>query len=117
MKNFRKRIDVKRLSYKKVYLKCTSKPSYMSHKIFDSDLVAIRKNQSYIKRACIRICFLELSKVLMYEVHYDYIKIKTGNSSRQLSTDTDSLMSEVKTENFSNHTELFDFSSYSVESK
>ena len=76
MKNFRKRIDVKLLSYKKVCLKCTSKPSYMSHKIFGSDLVAIRKNRSYIKPACIRIFFLELSEVLMYEVHYDYIKIK-----------------------------------------
>ena len=45
------------------------------------------------------------------------LKSKYGNSSRQLSTDTDSLMPEVKTEDFSNHTEFFDFSSYSVESK
>ena len=27
------------------YLKCTSKPSYMSHKIFDNNLVEIRKNK------------------------------------------------------------------------
>ena len=40
MERFRKRIDVKLLK-KKYYLKCTSKPSYMSQKIFDNNLVAI----------------------------------------------------------------------------
>ena len=42
MENVRNRIDVKLVSNKKDCLKWTSKPSYMSHKIFDSDLVAIR---------------------------------------------------------------------------
>ena len=46
LKNLRNRIDVKILSNKKGYLKWTSKPSYMSHKIFDDDLVAIRKNKA-----------------------------------------------------------------------
>ena len=39
----------------------------MSHKIFDSDLVAIHKN----KPAYIGMCILELSKVLMNEFHYN----------------------------------------------
>ena len=39
------RIDVKLVSNKKDYLKWTSKPSYMSHKIFENDLFAIRKNK------------------------------------------------------------------------
>ena len=43
MENLRKRIDVKLASNKKDYLKWTSKPSCMSHKIFDNGLVAIRK--------------------------------------------------------------------------
>ena len=34
MGNARNRIDVKLVSNKKGYLKWTSKPSYMSHKIF-----------------------------------------------------------------------------------
>ena len=42
---------------------------------------------------------LELSKVLMYEFHYDYIKNKYNNKSKLLFTDTDSLMHEIITEN------------------
>ena len=45
MENLRSRIDVKLVSNKKDYLKWTSKPSDMSHKIFENDLFAIRKNK------------------------------------------------------------------------
>ena len=45
MANLRNRIDVKLVSNKKIYLKWISKPSYMSRKIFDNDLVAIRKKK------------------------------------------------------------------------
>ena len=38
-------IDVRLVSNKKDYLKWTSKPSYMSQKIFDNDLVAIRRSK------------------------------------------------------------------------
>ena len=41
MENLRNRTDVKLVNNKKDYLKCTSKPRYMSHKIFDNNLVAI----------------------------------------------------------------------------
>ena len=67
------------------------------------------------------MCILELSKVLMFEFHYDYIKNKYGNNSRLLFTGTDSLMYKIKTEDdykdFSNDKEMFDFSNYSTKSK
>ena len=73
----------------------------MPHKIFDNGLVVILKKKVILtlnKPAYIGMCILELSKVLMYEFHYDYIKNKCGNNSRLLLTNTDSLMYEIKTE-------------------
>ena len=61
----------------------------------------------------IGMCILELSKVLMYEFHYDYIKNKYDNKSKLLFADTDSLMHEIKNEDvyegFSSDKEMFDF--------
>ena len=91
--NLRNRIDAKLVSNKKDYLKWISKPSYMSHKILDNDLVSIRKNKLKLmlnKPEYTEMCILELSKVLMYTFHYDYIKNKYGNNSRLLFTDSDS---------------------------
>ena len=67
------------------------------------------------------MCILDLSKVLMYEFHYDYIKNKYDNISKLLFTDTDSLMYGIKTEDvyedFSSNKEMFGFSNYSAKSK
>ena len=49
MENVRSRINVKLVNNEKVYLKCISKPSYMSHKVFDNNLVAVRKNEVPLK--------------------------------------------------------------------
>ena len=49
MENLRNRIDVKLVKNEKHFLKCTSKPSFMSHKIFDNNLVAIRKSKVSLK--------------------------------------------------------------------
>ena len=79
MENLRYRIDVKLVNNEKDFLKGTSKPIYMSHKIFDDNLVAICQSKLALKLnkpAYIGMCILELSKVLMYEFHYDYIKNK-----------------------------------------
>ena len=121
MEKLRNRIDVKLVNNEKEYLKCTSKPSCISHKIFDNNLVAIRKTKlalNFNKPAYIGMCILELSKALMYKFHYDYIKNKYRNKSKLLFTDTDSLMYEIKTEyvyeDFSSNKEIFDFSNYST---
>ena len=65
----------KKNNKKKHYLKSTSKLNYMSQNIFDNKLVAIRKNKVTLilnKPAYVRMCFFELSKVLMYKFHYGY---------------------------------------------
>ena len=91
----------------------------MLHKMFENNLVVIRKGKLALKLnklAYIGVCILKLSKVLMYEFHYDYIKNKYDNKSKLLFADTDSLMYEIKTEgvyeDFSNNKEMFDFSTY-----
>ena len=67
------------------------------------------------------MCILELSKVLMCEFHHNYIKNICNYKSKLLFTDTDSLMYEIKTddfyEDFSCNKEMFDFSNYSTKSK
>ena len=114
------RINIKLVNNEKDYLKCTSKPSYMSHK----NLVAIRKSKLALKLtkpAYIGMCILELSKVLIDEFHYDYIKNKYDNKSKLLFPDTDSLMYEIKTEDvyedLRSDKELFDFNNYSSKFK
>ena len=68
VENLRKRINVILVSNKRDYLKWTSKPNCMAHKIFGNDLVVIRKSKVTLtlnKPAYIGMRILELSKVLM----------------------------------------------------
>ena len=72
-KNLRNRINVKLVSNKKDSLKWASKPSYMTCKITDNDLIAIHQGKvilTFNKPAYIGMYILELSKVLIYEFHY-----------------------------------------------
>ena len=65
-KKHKEQNQCKTCSNKKDYLKWGFKPSYMSHKTLDNDLVAIRNNKFTVtlnKPAYIRMCILELSKV------------------------------------------------------
>ena len=78
MENLRNIIDIKLVNTENNNLKCISKPSYMSHKKFDNNLVAIRKSKLALKLnkpAYIGMSVLELSKVLMYEFRYDTLKV------------------------------------------
>ena len=46
------------------------------------------------------LSILEISKLLMYEFWYDYMKPKYGNSVKLYYTDTDSFIMNIKTEDF-----------------
>ena len=63
------------------------------------------------------MCISELSEVLKYELHYDYMKNKYDNKSNLLFTDNDSLIDKDVQEYFSSNKEIFDFSNYSTKSK
>ena len=88
MENLRNRIDVKFLNNEKGYFKQRSKPNYILQKIFDDDLVAIRKIKVTLKLnkpAYVGICISDFSKVLICEFNYDYVENKYGNNSNYYS--------------------------------
>ena len=82
MENLRNRIDVRLVSNEKDYLKWTSKPNYVSHQIFDNDLVAILKIKVTLTLNKHGMCILDFSKVLMYEYYYNDFKSKYGNNPK-----------------------------------
>ena len=62
-------------------------------KIFDNDLVAIQKSKIKLtlnRQAYVAMYILNLSRVLMYEFHYDYIKNEYNKKWKSLFTDIDS---------------------------
>ena len=89
----RNRIDVRLVRNEKDYLKQISKPSYVCQKDYLTMIQSrVRKSKVVLTRkkpAYVGMCILVSSKVLIYEFNYDYIKIKYGNNSRLLFTDTD----------------------------
>ena len=119
MENIRKRVDVRLVTDEKKLLKMASKPTYVSSKIFNENLVAVHKIKETLtlnRPAYVGMCILDLSKTLMYNFHYNYIKEKYGNKARLLFTDTDSLTYEIEADDvyqdFWNDKNKFDNSDY-----
>ena len=124
MENLRKRVDVRLVTDEKKLLKLTSKPTYISSKIFNKNLVAVHKIKETLtlnRPSYVGMRILDLSKTLMYDFHYIYIKQKYNNKAKLLFTDTDSLTYEIKTtdvyKDFWNDKNKFDSSDYSKDSK
>ena len=101
MENLHKRVDLRLVTNEKKLLKLTSKPTYVSSKIFNENLVAVHKIKETLtlnRPAYVSMCILDLSKTLMYDFHYNYIKKKYGIRAKLLFTDTDSLTCEIEAE-------------------
>ena len=119
MENLRKRVDIRLVTSKHKILKLASKPTFVSSKIFNDNLVAVHKIKETLtlnRPAYVGMCILDLSKTLMYDFHYNYIKKKYGDKAKLLFTDTDSLTYEIQAEDvyqdFWNDKHLFDNSDY-----
>ena len=119
MENIRKRVDVRLVTDENKLLKLASKPTYVSSKIFNENLVAVHKIKETLtlnRPAYVGMCILDLSKTLMYDFHYNYIKDKYGDKAKLLFTDTDSLTYEIEADDvyqdFWNDKDKFDNSDY-----
>ena len=119
MENIRKRVDVRLVTNEKKLLKMVAKPTYVSSKIFNENLVAVHKIKESLtlnRPAYVGMCILDLSKTLMYDFHYNYIKQKYGSKAKLLFTDTDSLTYEIEAKDvysdFWKDKHMFDNSDY-----
>ena len=122
MESLQKRINVRLITNKKDFLKYTSRPTHITHKIFGKNYAAIHEIKPVLmlkKPIYVGFTVLELSKCLMYAFHYNFIK--KHFDAELLFTDTDSLAYEIKLddvyEEFFKHKHLFDFSNLSKNSK
>ena len=122
IENLRKRINFRLVNNGKDSLKYSSRTTHITHKIFDKNYAAIHEIQPFLtlnKPVYVGFTVLELSKWLMYDFHFNFIK--KHFDAELLFTDTDHLTYEVKSEDFYEevfkHKHLFDFSNYPEDSK
>ena len=98
MENLRKRINVRLVNNKKDFLKYTSRLTHITHKIFDKSYTAIHEIKPVLtlnKPIYVGYAVLELSKWLMYDFYYDFLK---KIDAELLFNETDSLTYEIKSE-------------------
>ena len=104
MENIRNRVDVKLVNTKEKLRKLVAKPNLRSPpKIFSENLVSVHMRKTSLtmnKPIYLGMCILDLSKIIMFDFHYNYIKSKYADKAKLLFTDTDSLMYEIETEDF-----------------
>ena len=103
IENIRKRQNIHLIDNRKKAVKLSSRPNFDRCTIFDRNLIAVhmKKTEVYFnKPVYVGQAILDLSKTLMFNFHYTYIKEKYGKKVELLFTDTDSLMYEIKTKDF-----------------
>jgi len=119
MENLRKHVNVQLITSKTRLLKLTASPAFESFRIFDENLAAVNLKKTTLKLnrpIYVGFSILDLSKVLMYSFHYEYMLKKYGSKCTLLFTDTDSLCYNVKTDDiyadFQVDLDRFDTSEY-----
>ena len=101
MENVRNRVNVRLIVDPNKLTKAVSKPSFRQSEIINPDLVMVRGARAQIKLnkpIAVGFSVLELSKLVMYEFYYEFMKRKYGDKCSLLFTDTDSLCMAIKTD-------------------
>ena len=122
MENIRKHRDIKLVTTNKKRSKLVSEPNYHTINYISEDLSIIEMNKTRVKMnkpIYLGLSILDISKILMYEFWYDYMKLKYHDNVKLCYMDTDSFIMNIKTEDFckdiSNDVEKrFDTSNYEV---
>ena len=125
MENVRNHRDIKLVTSDKRRKRLVSEANYNSHKNFSEHLMAIKVKKTRVKMVkplYLGMSILDISKILMYEFWYDYIKPKYEDRAKLCYMDTDSFIIYIKTEDFfediSNDVERwFDTSNYDKNDK
>ena len=122
MENIGKHRDIKLVTTNKKRNKLVSEPNYHTMNCISEDLSITEMNRTRVKMnkpMYLGLSILDISKILMYELWYDYMKPKYGNNVKLCYMDTDSFIMNIKTEDFhkdiANDVEKrFDTSNYEV---
>ena len=103
MENVRKHRDIKLVTTDKRRNQLVKGPNYCAIKCFSENLLAIEMKKTKVKMnrpIYLGLSILEISKILMYEFWYDYMKLKYGDNVKLCYMDTDSFIIYIKTEDF-----------------
>ena len=103
MENVRNHRDIKLVTTNAQRKKHVSEPNYHTSRQFSEDLMAIEMNKTKVlmnKPVYLGQAILDISKTLMYEFWYDYIKLKYKDKAQLCYMDTDSFIIHIETEDF-----------------
>ena len=101
MENIRKHRDIKLVTTNRRRRgKLVSEPNYHTINLISEDLSIIEMNKTKVKMnkpIYLGLSILEISKILMYEFWYDYMKPKYGNDVKLCNMDTVNFIMNIKT--------------------
>ena len=103
MENIRKHRNIKLITNREAYLKMVMKPNFKSGILFGQNLMGCEMGKIKVvmnKPVYLGQAKLDLSKIVMYELHYDYMKQKYPEGLTLCYMDTDSLIYDIETEDF-----------------